>query len=366
MGEEKEKVKEKKGDGEKKGEGEKKKEAAGPIVLKMDLHCEGCAMKVKRAIKGIEGVDSVTTDTANNKITVAGKADPWQLKERLETKTRKNVDIISPANPPKKDAAKDGDAKKGGADKPKEQKKSDDNKPKELPESTVVLKIRLHCEGCMNRIRRRITKIKGVKQVTVDAAKDLVTVKGTMDAKSLPAFLKEKLKRTVEIIPAKKEDGGGGGEKKEKKEGGDGAEKKEKKAEGGEKKEKKEEGGEKKEKKEEGGEKKEKKEEGGEKKEKKEEGGEKKEKNEGGEKPAAAAAPAPATATVEANKYEYYGSYGAPAEYYHGAFGAPVEYHHGSYGAPAGYYGPYYGHRAEMVQTPQLFSDENPNACSVM
>ncbi|XP_073008585.1 heavy metal-associated isoprenylated plant protein 3-like [Typha latifolia] len=289
---EKEKEKEKKGDGEKKGEGEKKKEGGDggakggptPIVLKMDLHCEGCAMKIKRAIKGMEGVDGVSVDRSSNKITVTGKADPWKLKERLESKIHKKVDLISPTNPPKKDAAKDGDAKKPAADKAKDQKKPDDKKPKE---STVVLKIRLHCEGCIDRIKRRIQKIKGVDQVTVDAAKELVTVKGTMDVKSLPEVLKEKLKRNVEVVPGKKEDGGG--EKK----GGDGGEKKEKG--GGEKKE----------------------EGGGEKKEKKEEGGEK----------------SAANPVMEANKYDYY--------------------------AP-------YGYRIEMVHAPQIFSDENPNACSIM
>jgi len=30
------------------------------------------------------------------------------------------------------------------------------------PQETVLLKIRLHCDGCADRIRRRIYKIKGV------------------------------------------------------------------------------------------------------------------------------------------------------------------------------------------------------------
>jgi copper chaperone CopZ len=29
-------------------------------------------------------------------------------------------------------------------------------------QETVTLKIRLHCEGCIDRIKRRISKIKGV------------------------------------------------------------------------------------------------------------------------------------------------------------------------------------------------------------
>lgn len=62
----------------------------------------------------------------------------------------------------------------------------------------------------------------GVKEVSIDPHKDLITVKGTMDAKELPNYLKEKLKRSVEVVPAttagKKDDteDNDGGEKKEK------------------------------------------------------------------------------------------------------------------------------------------------------
>ncbi|URD96408.1 Heavy-metal-associated domain-containing protein [Musa troglodytarum] len=313
--------KKKKGDDEKKekgGGGEKKKEEGPtPVEVKLDMHCEGCALKVRKLVKGLEGVEGVSVDAAHSKLKVVGKVDPWKLKEFLEVKTKKKVDFISPKDPPKKPKDDGGDAKKNkdADDKGKDAKKSsDDKKPKPPAVSTVVLKIRLHCDGCIQRIKRRIHKIKGVEEVTVDAAKDLVTVKGTMDVKNLPAVLKDKLKRAVDIVPPKKDDGGGG-DKKEKDKGGDG---------GGEKKKGGDGGGEKKEK---GGET------GGEKKEKAGGGGE--EKKDDGK----AATTTTTTVTTEANKMEYYSPYPA----YSG-----------------------YGYRIEMVHAPQMFSDENPNACSIM
>lgn len=72
--------------------------------------------------------------------------------------------------------------------------------------------------------------------MSVDRQKDLVTIMGTMDTKALAKILKEKLKRSVEIVPPKKEndnkesDGGednkgnsknGNGGKKNKGKGGD-------------------------------------------------------------------------------------------------------------------------------------------------
>ncbi|XP_078175068.1 uncharacterized protein LOC144568570 [Carex rostrata] len=178
------------------------------VILQVDLHCEGCGMKVKKAIRTVQGVQSVSLDYENNKITVPGEADPWKLKEIIESKMKKNVAIISPVNPPKK--KDDGEKNPStvantGTD---QKKKSDSQKLKEVPESTVVLKIRLHCEGCIERIKRTIHRIKGVKHVTVDEKKDLVIVTGTMDVKSLPNMLQEKLKRSVEEVSAKKEDKG--------------------------------------------------------------------------------------------------------------------------------------------------------------
>ncbi|XP_068640435.1 heavy metal-associated isoprenylated plant protein 3-like isoform X2 [Aristolochia californica] len=266
--------------GEKKDGGQKKgdEKEGGPItvVLKVDMHCEGCAKKVR---KSVEGVESVKSDSSNNKLTAVGKVDPEKLKARVESKTKKKVELVSPQ--PKKDKVAGSGAGDGGDGGDK--KKGEEKKPKE---TTVILKIRLHCVGCIRKVSKIIRRIDGVEQVTIDAQKDLVTVKGTMDAKEMPSYLKEKLKRSVEIVPPKKE------EKKEgKKEGGGG-----------------------------GGDKKTEKAKGGGEKESGEGGGEKGEKKEG-------------VGKAEAHKMEYY---------------------------------PGPGYAVEYVHAPQMFSDENPNACSVM
>lgn len=279
------------GKGEKNNEGQKTKDAGAKkdgggstVVLKVDIHCEGCAEKVKRSVRSFEGVETVKVDYNTNKVTVVGNVDPIKLREKIEEKTKKKVELISPS--PKKDkngGGGGGEEKKNNDDK-KAVKKSDDNKKSKEPAvTTVVLKTRLHCEGCIQKICRMISKTKGVEEVSVDRQKDLVTVKGTMDVKALTECLSEKFKRPVEVVPPKKE--GGGGEKKEKEGGGGG---------GGD--------------------------------------GAKKEE----------------VSKVEGNKLDYTG----------------MEYGYG-YGPGHGYlYGPAYA--VEPLHAPQMFSDENPNACSVM
>ncbi|KAJ3688864.1 hypothetical protein LUZ61_018028 [Rhynchospora tenuis] len=345
-GEEKKETGEEKKGGEEKKKEEKKEEGEDggkkEVIMKVNLHCEGCGMKVKKAIRAVPGAERVKLDYENNKITVSGEADPWKLKECIELKTKKNVEIISPVDPPKK---KDDSEKKpattddNSIDK---KKKSNSKKPKEVPESTVVLKIRLHCEGCIDRIQRIIYKIKGVKEVTVDENKDLVTVKGTMDVKSLPNILEEKLKRSVQVVPVKKEDTGdtASTEKKEK-----GSEKTEKVEETGDKKEKKEKQG--KGEGEAGGKKgknkkKEKEANNDEKKdtdEKKEEKkNDKDEEKKAEDKPSADLADLvkeiPPTNPEMINRFDFF--------------------------QPYGYHGP------DIMHAPQIFSDENPNACAVM
>ena len=63
--------------------------------------------------------------------------------------------------------------------------------------------------------------IVGVQEMTLDEEKELVIVKGTMDAKALAESLKDRLKRDVEVVPPKKEKEGGGGDG-DKKDGGGG------------------------------------------------------------------------------------------------------------------------------------------------
>ncbi|EER94175.1 hypothetical protein BDA96_01G252200 [Sorghum bicolor] len=356
--------------------GDKKKDAGAaaapqPIVLKVDLHCAGCASKVRKAIKRAPGVESVTADMAAGKVVVTGPADAVELKERIEARAKKPVQIVSAgAGPPKKDKEKEKDKEKkadggekkadkekggdggdkkadkekggggggekkadkekgGGGGEKKADKEKGADKPKEEKkpkEETVTLKIRLHCDGCIDRIKRRISKIKGVKDVAFDAAKDLVKVTGTMDAAALPAYLRDKLSRDVEVVAPGKKDGGG--DKKDKG-AGDGGDKK------------------------------------------KDGGGEEKK-----DKAAAAAASVAPLPLADAAMYQMpphygYGAYPpAPGGYYGAAPPPPPNHAGGFYHPNAGVHyppAPAYGYGGPShLHAPQMFSDENPNACSVM
>ncbi|KAL9674203.1 hypothetical protein QQ045_030473 [Rhodiola kirilowii] len=338
-----------KNEGEKKKAGAGKKEDGSSFVFKIDMHCQGCAKKLKKFVKRFPGVEGIKTDCDSNKLTVTGKqVDPSKLRDSLAEKTNKKVDLLTPL--PKKDdtAAKKPEEKasekskavappaKAKEDhKPKEApSKEDDKKAKEPAVVTVVFKTKLHCEGCIQKIRKIVKKYKGVEDVSIDDVKDLVTVKGTMDVTAFQPYLKEKLRRDVEIVPAKKEEN-----------------KEEKKVEV--KKEEKK----------------------GELKKGEEKKVEEKKEDQSGEGGKALVVEAP---KMEINKMQYYGydgpstshyyvdghmynhnNYAASSDGYYGqlpALPSAIQGHEGGYEVP-------YGHN---VYAPQIFSDENPNACSVM
>ncbi|KAK9291280.1 hypothetical protein L1049_009469 [Liquidambar formosana] len=126
-----------------KNEGEKKADAGkkddGAVVLNLEMHCEGCAKKVKRFVKNnIDGVKDAKADRPNNKLMVWGKVDVVKLREKLQEKTKKKVELISPQ--PKKDAKDSGGDKKPDekSEKKPDEKKADDKKPKEVHHSNAM------------------------------------------------------------------------------------------------------------------------------------------------------------------------------------------------------------------------------------
>ncbi|KAJ6882528.1 hypothetical protein NC651_028960 [Populus alba x Populus x berolinensis] len=264
------------------------------------MHCEGCARKVRRWLKGFEGVEDVTTDCKASKVVVKGeKADPLKVLERIQRKSHRQVVLISPIPKPPSEEKKKAEEK----EKPKVEEKKE--KP---PVIIAMLRVHMHCEACALEIKKRIQRMQGVESAEPDLKSSQVIVKGVFEPQQLVEYVSKRTGKHAEIVK----------QEPEKKEAEKGKEsKEEKKGEEGDKPKKGGGGGEQ-----------------GEGKDKKEGGGSE-------AKAAAAAAPPPAeetteeTTVVELRKMDFYNYY------------SPPSYEH--YSPP-----------------PQIFSDENPNACSVM
>lgn len=98
--------------------------------LKVSVHCEGCKRKVKKILQGIEGVYTVDVDTKLHKATVTGNVDPETLIRKLE-KSGKHAELW-----PEKTEQKESKRSKKKKNKPNDQDapengNNDDSSPAE-------------------------------------------------------------------------------------------------------------------------------------------------------------------------------------------------------------------------------------------
>ncbi|CAA3011272.1 heavy metal-associated isoprenylated plant protein 7-like [Olea europaea var. sylvestris] len=304
---------------------EESKEAAPPppppqeIILKVYMHCEGCARKVRRCLKDFQGVEDVITDCKTSKVIVKGeKADPIKVLERVQRKSHRQVELLSPIPKPVAEEPKKPEEK--------EMAKAEEKKP-EPPVITVILHVYMHCEACAQAIRKRIQRMKGAESAEPDLKSSQVTVKGMFEPEDLVDYV---YKRTgkhaviVKVEPDKKED-----EKEKEKDC------KDEKKTGGEKKEAKK---------------------GGEEAKENKEGG-------GGEEPPAK----PEDDTkLDLKKNEFYHYYPQNYQIQPQRF---VQEHIDIGYAPQIFIDEnqrFVQEHIDIGYAPQIFSDENPNACSVM
>ncbi|KAG2327410.1 hypothetical protein Bca52824_010138 [Brassica carinata] len=132
-------------------------------------------------------VETVRADPVANKLTLIGFMDPVKTAEKLQKETKKKVELLSPKP---KNETKDAKA---------------DVKTTMIAVSTVTLKLSCSCDGCIKRIHKTISKTKGVYQVKIDREKDVVSVTGTMEVKTVTETLKRKLKKTIQVVPENKD-----------------------------------------------------------------------------------------------------------------------------------------------------------------
>ncbi|KAL9271205.1 Heavy metal-associated isoprenylated plant protein 7-like protein [Drosera capensis] len=198
------------------------------IVLRVYMHCEGCARKVKKCLRGFEGVEDVITDCKTHKVIVKGeKADPLKVLERVQRKSHRNVELLSPIPKPPEAAAPAEEEKKKAEEK--EPVKAADDKPKVI---TVVLKVHMHCEACAQEIKKRIERIKEVEVAIPNLKSSEVTVKGTFEADRLVEYVYKRTGKHAVVVKQdppppsaeadKKEEGNAKEEAAEKEEKGDG------------------------------------------------------------------------------------------------------------------------------------------------
>ncbi|KAM2730959.1 hypothetical protein EV1_002151 [Malus domestica] len=170
---------------EKKEEEAKKEEPKppSPFVLFVNLHCVGCAKKIERSIMRIRGVEGVVIDMAKNEVTIKGIVEPQAVCNEILKKTKRKAKVLSPL------PAAEGEP---------------------IPEVvasqvsglvTVELEVNMHCEACAEQLKKKILKLRGVQSAVTDHSSGKVMVTGTMDGDKLVEYVYRRTKKQARIVP---------------------------------------------------------------------------------------------------------------------------------------------------------------------
>ncbi|KAL9225118.1 hypothetical protein vseg_001078 [Gypsophila vaccaria] len=154
-----------------------------PFVLYVDLHCVGCAKKIERCIMKVRGVEGVVIDMAKNQVTIKGVVEPQAICNMIRKKIKRSAKVLSPL------PANEGEP---------------------IPDvvtsqvsglTTVELILNMHCEACAAQLKKKILKMRGVQTAETELSSGKVTVTGTMDANKLVDYVYRRTKKQAKIVP---------------------------------------------------------------------------------------------------------------------------------------------------------------------
>ncbi|KAL6909953.1 hypothetical protein ACP4OV_001211 [Aristida adscensionis] len=163
---------------------------AEELVISVPVHCDGCARKLRRSLLRTDVIGEVEVDSRSNTVVMRGRKvmqSATEMVKIVERKTGEKAVLLSPS-PEKLSAVKGEKIEEGAVD---ENVTKEDIAEEQLMEMVVVLRMNLHCDACCEEIKRRILKIKGagVEDAVPQLKSSQILVKGVVEPATLVGFI---------------------------------------------------------------------------------------------------------------------------------------------------------------------------------
>ncbi|KAM3280630.1 hypothetical protein ACQJBY_047440 [Aegilops geniculata] len=159
-----------------------------PVILGVEVHCTGCAKRIRRSLLRCKGVEAVHVDMAANQVTIKGAVDPQALCDRLRAKTKRDAILISPLPPPP----------------PAEGEEPAPPPPPPAPlvseARTVELLVNMHCEACAQQLQTKMMRMKGVVSAATDLAAGRLTLSTTVDDEKIVEYIHRRTGKIASVV----------------------------------------------------------------------------------------------------------------------------------------------------------------------
>nr|XP_027103505.1 heavy metal-associated isoprenylated plant protein 9-like [Coffea arabica] len=98
------------------------------------------------------------------------------------------------------EGAKAEEKKEEKTEENKEDKAEEKKDEADKPPKPFVLSVDLHCMGCAKKIERSILRIRGVEGVVIDMSQNQVTIKGIVEPQAVCTTIEKKTKRRAQVL----------------------------------------------------------------------------------------------------------------------------------------------------------------------
>ncbi|KAF3680161.1 putative heat shock protein 83-like [Capsicum annuum] len=129
------------------------------VVLKLEYFDEKIKQKAMKKVSGLEGVESISIDTKEKKLTITGNIDPVSLVSKLRKLCHTDILSVGPAKEPEKKKDEGGKKEEGGGkndggkkgdDKKGDDKKGGDDKKKDGKDEAPMVYV--GCDGTYGEV----------------------------------------------------------------------------------------------------------------------------------------------------------------------------------------------------------------------